>query len=321
MDLKETFLAYRKPGGQLQYYREVPESDLTFHFCDFNTDRYLKLPMERKPLPDPPDFNFIDGQKEVSKTDQIDLLERTITELRKGAVDKVVITRVKHSSIEIDPLKLLRGLDREYPKAAVYLFSHPKCGTWLGASPENLLEFNQGELKTASLAGTQKWELRDRFSAKERREQSIVTQDILDVLQEIPGVHKVKQSKVDIIKAGSLAHLYTEIKASLDEFESIPSVLSKLHPTPAVGGRPRQWALDYIARSEPFDRRFYTGFFGWTNEKKQSAQFWVNLRCAEYLNEHSLAIYVGGGITAESNAEEEWLETEAKAQTILKVLD
>ena len=46
---------------------------------------------------------------------------------------------------------------------------------------------------------------------------------------------------------------------------------------------------------------------------------YVNLRCAQ-LKRESISLYVGAGITAESDAEQEWEETQNKAQTILQAL-
>jgi isochorismate synthase len=41
----------------------------------------------------------------------------------------------------------------------------------------------------------------------------------------------------------------------------------------------------------------------------------VNLRCAQIF-QNQIKIYVGGGITAESNPEKEWEETELKSGTV-----
>ena len=49
-------------------------------------------------------------------------------------------------------------------------------------------------------------------------------------------------------------------------------------------------------------------------------QLFVNLRCMKVLDRHA-ALYVGGGITSESVAREEWEETEIKANTLLSIMD
>lgn len=55
-------------------------------------------------------------------------------------------------------------------------------------------------------------------------------------------------------------------------------LLAALHPTPAVCGRPREDALGLLAASEPFDRGFYAGPFGWIGH--EAAEFVVAIRSA-----------------------------------------
>jgi isochorismate synthase len=45
----------------------------------------------------------------------------------------------------------------------------------------------------------------------------------------------------------------------------------------------------------------------------------MNLRCLKVYDDR-LVLYIGGGITHESIPEEEWEETEIKAETLLSVL-
>ena len=113
-----------------------------------------------------------------------------------------------------------------------------------------------------------------------------------------------------------------------------------MHPTPAVCGFPKQVAKDFILENENYDRAFYTGFLGELNLKqsktrntnrrnvennayavvKTQSNFYVNLRCMQ-LQEAKALIYVGGGITKDSNPEKEWEETVNKTKTIGSILD
>lgn len=317
---ESTFLAYREPGEELQYYIPSAHSQQVFHFFAFADAPNLKIPMQRLKLPSEVDFVYQDKSLDISKEAQLKLLENTINALQAGEGQKVVISRYKLIENKIAALELLRRLDKLYPQATVYLFSHPQAGTWIGASPENLLSVKDGLLKTASLAGTKLWAQRDTFGEKEFKEQGIVTDEIKKQLAE-SGIENVKIANREFKKAGNLAHLYTEISAQVSTDLDWSSIAENLHPTPAVGGHPRQWALNFIQQNELYKRRYYTGYFGWVNKESKHAQFWVNLRCAEFLAPRHLAIYVGGGITAESNALAEWQETEDKSQTILQALN
>ena len=67
---------------------------------------------------------------------------------------------------------------------------------------------------------------------------------------------------------------------------------------------------------ENYNRSFYTGFMGLF--EKNSCDIYVNIRCAKIIDDN-LTIYVGGGITKDSNASDEWNEILNKSQTMLGV--
>jgi len=314
-------LAYRAPREALGFYEADAQSPNRFHFVDFKSQQKIELGMRKlDDMPEIPSYS-LGAQAEIIKAEQIDLLEKCIGELKAGAGNKVVLSRFQLASTSKSPLEMILALDQQYPDATVYCFAHPQTGTWLGASPENLLSLKEGRIEIDSLAGTRKWEERNTFQEKERREQEIVSTEIVNILEQASGLSNITQSPTGIKRAGNLAHIHTLISAHLDQQDKLESLLGKLHPTPAVGGQPKAWALNWLQENEKYQRRFYTGYFGWSQADGNFAQFWVNLRCAEFVADKTLAIYLGGGITAESKAQDEWEETLAKAQTILKVLD
>ena len=66
------------------------------------------------------------------------------------------------------------------------------------------------------------------------------------------------------------------------------------------------------------NRRYYGGYIGpvdaWGNY-----DYFVNLRSMEFDSER-YCIYVGSGLTADSDAEKEWQETVQKAKTLQRFL-
>ena len=81
---------------------------------------------------------------------------------------------------------------------------------------------------------------------------------------------------------------------------------------------PKEKALDFIQKNEAFDRTYYSGFLGEYNSNNQTDLF-VNLRCLEVVND-AVNIYVGCGITKDSNPEMEFLETENKSMTMRNII-
>ena len=81
---------------------------------------------------------------------------------------------------------------------------------------------------------------------------------------------------------------------------------------------PLHIARNFILENEKYNRKYYSGFLGEFRMQEQTNLF-VNLRCCEIEND-LITIYVGCGITKDSQAEKEFIETENKAKTILSVL-
>ena len=132
------------------------------------------------------------------------------------------------------------------------------------------------------------------------------------------GCQNIETGDTRTIEAGSVQHLKTTISAQLNSTDQLFTLVSELHPTPAVGGLPKNAAIELILDKESYDRKYYTGFLGPVT--KNLSQLFVNLRCLEVLGD-SVCLYVGAGITAASDPEAEWEETKLKAQTLLSVLN
>jgi isochorismate synthase len=208
-----------------------------------------------------------------------------------------------------------------YPDAFVYLFSvNGQC--WMGASPEPFICSYENDLYTVSLAGTRSSEDRNPDSVawqeKEQLEQEYVTRHIEKILGTFSVKHYRKKGPYTV-EAGNLLHLRTDFTfpGCLSD-QSLCALINALHPTPAVCGMSQGKALDFISRTERHDREYYTGFLGPVGLDDQ-LQLYMNLRCMKVLKDR-LVLFIGGGITRESDPEEEWEETELKARTLLAVI-
>ncbi len=230
---------------------------------------------------------------------------------------KAVFSRIKSTSFDGNKaLELFNKLCEAYPNALVYLLSSELTGTWIGASPEVLLEAHEGYLFTMALAGTRKPSEVESWGEKEIIEQELVTDFITDQLKELQ-VDSIESVGPYDFEAGPVTHLRTDISAELTGIAPLKVALS-LHPTPAVSGLPRPAAIALIGSAETHDRSLYTGMFGLISP--ESAQLFVNLRCAQ-LQENNAFLYLGGGFTPQSVPELEWQETENKSRTLLNVME
>ena len=257
-----------------------------------------------------------DFASENSKSKHIGLVQKGVDLLKTTGTKKVVLSRrevVECPDFEL--IKTFKKLLSNYPNAMVYVWFHPKVGLWLGATPETLLKVQDNSFTTMSLAGTQtyKGSLDIVWENKDKQEQQFVTDYIVEKLD-----NRVKISELQTIKAGSLVHLCTTISGRLSKEFTLHKLIKLLHPTPAVCGLPKAESKTFILDNEGYDRTFYTGFLGELNIDDSSNLF-VNLRCMQVLQKQ-LAVYIGGGITVESNPEKEWEETVAKSKVMLAVL-
>jgi menaquinone-specific isochorismate synthase len=93
-----------------------------------------------------------------------------------------------------------------------------------------------------------------------------------------------------------------------------------LSPTPALGGFPRDEALQLIAAAEGFPRGRYGGAVGWVDANGDGT--WaVAIRCAEFSDDRRTArLVAGGGIVADSEPLAELAETQAKLQAMLSAI-
>ncbi len=285
-------------------------------------------------------FSNNDTQSDLKEQSRyLALVEKAISEIKDGHFKKVVLSRFLEVKVSKPVLIMFQELLDTYPNAFCYLWYHPKIGMWLGATPEILIKSKGLGFTTMALAGTQnQLGLQEcpSWSKKELEEQQLVTDYIEEVLKN--RAREVQVANVETIKAGHLWHLRTKITGTFSK-GAFKDLLTALHPTPAVCGLSLPDAMRFILQNEQYERRFYTGFLGELNlrEERQrnknrrnqensayrsvarGSELFVNLRCAQLVKDKAI-VYVGGGITADSNARKEWLETQSKAQTMLRIL-
>ncbi len=248
-----------------------------------------------------------------------------IDEMKVHKLEKVILSRVKkQETISFNPWETFKKLCTKYPSVMVYCVTIPGEGTWLGATPETLIKVDNGIAQTEALAGTQADNgmplEKVEWGTKEQEEQQIVADNIRALISGYFPDAVLETEGPITVSTGVLLHLITRFKWHTQfNTAAIESFIKALHPTPAIVGQPREAALKLISNLETHDRAYYTGLLGPVNPNKVTHLF-VNLRCMQAFDGY-VALYLGGGLTANSNPDAEWLETELKAKTLLSVLE
>lgn len=237
--------------------------------------------------------------------------------LKPGSLDKLVLSRFVDLEIEegFSLAKTFLKAAARYVYSYVYLCSTHNTGTWMGCTPEVLLAGSRGRWQTVALAGTRPLNggaLPTHWDEKNRNEQRVVASYINETLASF-GV-QAKEEGPYTVRAAELAHLKSDFRFVLPATDRLGTLLSMLHPTPAVCGLRKLPAYDFIVNNEGHDRRYYSGFLGMLNPEGDT-NLYVNLRCMQ-VHDYKLRLYAGGGLLASSTLEEEWEETEDKLNTI-----
>lgn len=338
---KLPFVLYCKPNseeiiGLFQQndtaYKVEDYTEKGFVFASFDGNQTYIIPENQSEIMrfvwDKKEFSF--PEKEVPVADESEkkefenLVAKGIQDIKNQEFKKVVLSRKETVDlVDFDLETTFEKLVQLYPTTFVYCFFHPKLGTWLGATPEQLLKANDSVFETIALAGTQKANDSSAviWKQKEKEEQQFVTDYIVNKLKNVAS--DVLVSEPYSIQAGSIWHIKTDISGVFNLGSSLQQVVSLLHPTPAVCGLPKEESKAFILENEKYDRTFYTGFLGELNSsltnETQSSDLFVNLRCMQIVENEAL-LYMGCGITKDSIPEKEWEESSNKSVTMKKVL-
>lgn len=253
---------------------------------------------------------------------------RARTRIRAEELAKVVLARrvVVTAREPLLPEALLTSLAAH--EAGLYRFGFRVGGRALvGASPELLVARRGAAVRSEALAGSavhgpaevDEGHLLRRLSSdpKQMVEHQLVVEGICDALADVCTELSLPP-RPQLRALRSLAHLATPIAGSLREPLSVLALAARLHPTPAVGGVPKEVALALIGASEDAPRGWFAGPFG-VVEGNGDGELAVALRCALVVGEQA-HVWAGAGIVADSNPEEEVKETAAKAAAALAAL-
>lgn len=260
----------------------------------------------------------------------VDSVENATDLIKADQFKKIVLAR--QLKIELhqpaSATRILNQLRNQYPDCYTFMVSQDGETAFLGSTPERLASFHDRDIETEGLAGSisrgktasedAALEYRLRHSQKDLNEHAFVLDAIEENLQQYSDVFEHPVSP-DVKKLSNVQHLYTPVHATIKDGVSRTEVLSKLHPTPAVGGYPRDAAMPFINKLEHFDRGWYAAPVGWINAHG-NGEFVVAIRSG-LLKNNEVRFYAGCGIVENSDPHREWEETNLKFIPMLTALE
>jgi len=256
-------------------------------------------------------------------------VRRALARIESGAYHKIVLARAKDLSADgrLHPLRVLNGLRQRFSDCYAFSVANGRGQSFIGASPERLLRVQDGELLTEALAGSIRRGATASEDAafgselqrdeKEQREHRLVVDSIVRRLATL-GLAVRPPAKAGIRRYANVQHLHTEVRAALPAGVRLLDIAARLHPTPAVGGSPREAAVPEIAGLEKFSRGLYAGVLGWI-DARGGGELFVGLRSA-LIDGAGARLYAGAGIVRGSTPEKELAETELKFRAMQEAL-
>ena len=270
---------------------------------------------------------------QVSETGGTGWFEAAVAEalarIRAGAYRKIVLARaldLQQSSpfLPLDALNLLR---ERFPACYGFSLANGRGQSFIGATPERLAKVHGRQLSTEALAAsaprgttaTDDARLGRDFleRSKEVHEHQVVLETILRRLNNL-GLASVSAERARLLLLPNVQHLCSPVTATMPPGMHLLDVLATLHPTPAVGGQPRDAVVPDIARLEPFDRGLYAGTVGWF-DVAGDGEFVVAIRSA-LMDGAKARLFAGAGIVEGSVPTDEKAETDLKLAALLHAL-
>lgn len=246
--------------------------------------------------------------------------------IAKETVEKVVASRrvAIETERDIHLPQVFSNLLRDHPTSYVFVYRE-KGKAFIGATPEILVEKKEKSLRTFALAGTMARREDAAYSEgelllddeKNRREHQFVIDAIVEQLE--PHCEEVVVEETGVLSLRHVFHLKTDIAAVEKERSSILEWMERLHPTPAMGGTPKESAMALLEEKEPYERGFFASPIGLVKDNGDGLLL-VGIRSALVVDERHLYAYAGCGIVDSSDCRSEYEEIGRKLQTVVEAL-
>lgn len=272
---------------------------------------------------------YIIEKNEIETETWKQTVAKAVQAMKQGKAKKIVLAREMRIKLnrEANIAFMLRNLLRTEKSSYVFALEYG-ADCFIGATPERLVQVNGNHLLSTCLAGTAprgKNSAEDATIAKNllndnknREEHDYVVQMIKNSLMKICETLQIA-SEPTVLLLHHLQHLYTPISAQLKSDYAVFDIVQRLHPTPALGGVPRDETLAFIRQHENLDRGWYGAPIGWLDSNDNS-EFVVAIRSGLIQGDEA-SLFAGCGVMRDSTPEMEYEETNVKFLPMLHALE
>jgi para-aminobenzoate synthetase component 1 len=278
-----------------------------------------------------PDWPGIAAGEWMTSLDRVGYLagvEEIRSRIREGEVYQVNLCRVLSAPVrsDADPWALAALLARGNPAPYAAVIDVPGVPARHGqlgrpevqvvsASPELFLSRDGDIVRSGPIKGTASTAAE--LLPKDEPENIMIVDLVRNDLQRVCRAGTVEVLDLLALEQHpGLVHLVSTVQGRLLPEAGWPELLAATMPPGSVSGAPKSSALRAIADLEPVPRGPYCGAVGWVDADRGQARLAVGIRTF-WWDSGRLCFGTGAGITWGSDAEQEWAETELKAQRLV----
>jgi anthranilate synthase component 1 len=298
------------------------DKDIWYQLSLFN--RNNKSDEKKKIVFDIEEVDESNFRSNTSKSAHERMVEKTKEHIYAGDIIQAVISRRLYTESKVDPMKIYEVLRVLNPSQYMYNINFDNIKI-IGSSPEALISKNKDILNTVPIAGTirrgntpeedLKLEKKLLSDPKEQAEHlqlvDLGRNDLAKV--SYPGSVETYEF-MTVQKYQKVQHIVSKIrsKTPLDGYQ----VLKSMFPAGTLSGAPKLRAMQIIQELETESRGPYGGGVGYFSFNGDMT-FAIAIRTLFGMNGMYFA-QAGGGIVADSQPHEEYMETYNKLYSVIK---
>jgi anthranilate/para-aminobenzoate synthase component I len=266
---------------------------------------------------------------QISRDDYFAKIQRIKEYIREGDIYQANFTSLFDVSSLLHPADVYHRLRQSNPASHCTFLNFGEYQI-LSSSPERMFRLEGDRIITNPIKGTIR-RTGDPFEDSLLAETLLNSQKNLAELlmivdlerNDLGRIAKTGSVTVDCLRRiesySSLIHLVAQVSASVREDCRLAEILAALLPGGSITGAPKRRAIEIIAKLESAPRSVYTGCIGYLDGRNRVTEFNIAIRTMTHYDGR-YEIHAGGGIVADSTAEEEYDEMMLKASRMLSAV-
>ena len=273
-------------------------------------------------------FEYTEPARNIDQSRFATMVEKAKNYIYDGDIYQVVLSKRFNFNVKGDLIKVYDMLREVNPSPYMY-FLKMKDKAVIGSSPEMLIRVSSGNVETFPIAGTRpivedkirNAQLREEMlhDEKELAEHTMLVDLARNDIGRVCSWGTVNVDELMTVKEFShVQHIVSHVTGKLQNNYDCYDAFRAVFPAGTVSGAPKVRAMEIIDELEPDVRGPYAGALGYFSFN-DNCDFAITIR-SMFVNANKAYVQAGAGIVADSVPENEWMETEHKANALMESL-